>query len=459
MNAEPAVAMMSFSDSAAAVGGQLIGSDGVFLRVTTDSRALQGGDLFIALKGERFDGHEFVSKAAALGAVAALVSHPLSGMVLPQIVVPDTRLALGKLAAHWRNRFTAPVLALTGSNGKTTVKEMLRSIVAQAHGDTQWVLATEGNLNNDIGLPLMLLRLRRHHRHALLEMGMNHLGEIDYLSRLAAPDVALIINAGSAHIGELGSREAIAQAKGEIFSGLKPDGIAVVNLDDPFAAYWREVVGARRVIGFGVKPGAEVTGSVLGNTLSITFRSETIAVRLHVAGEHNQRNALAAAAAAIALEIPLSAIRVGLENFTGVAGRLQHLQGDNGALVINDAYNANPDSVRAAIDVLAQLPGIRILVLGDMGELGESAVQMHADIGTYAQHAGIDALFALGELTQHSVVQMAANAWHFESAEDLVEELAKRMAPNVTVLVKGSRFMKMERVVESIAVGFDGDSH
>ncbi len=459
MNAVAAAAMMSFSDCAAAVSGQLIGSDGVFLRVTSDSRALEDGDLFIALQGERFDGHDFVSKAAASGAVAALVSHPLPGMVLPQIVAPDTRLALGRLAAQWRSRFKLPLLALTGSNGKTTVKEMLRAIVTQVHGDAQRVLATEGNLNNDIGVPLMLLRLRRHHRHALLEMGMNHLGEIDYLSRLAAPDVALIINAGSAHIGELGSREAIAQAKGEIFSGLKPDGVAVLNQHDFFAPYWRKAAGAHRVLSFSMQPGDEVSGSISGDTLSISSRGASIAVHLQVAGKHNQHNALAAAAAALALDIPLPAIRAGLEQFTGVAGRLQHLQGDSGALVINDAYNANPDSVRAAIDVLAHLPGIRILVLGDMGELGESALQMHADIGAYVQQAGIDALFALGDLTQHSVMQMAANAWHFENIEDLLEELVKRMAPNVTVLVKGSRFMKMERVVESIAVGFDGELH
>jgi UDP-N-acetylmuramoyl-tripeptide--D-alanyl-D-alanine ligase len=451
--------MMALSQAASALGARHLGADGGFSRVITDSRALQYGDLFVALKGKRFDGHNFVTKAAELGAAGVLVSRPLPAIVISQIVVPDTRVALGTLGAYWRSRFSLPLLALTGSNGKTTVKEMLRSILTAASGDREAVLATEGNLNNDIGVPLTLLRLRGHHLFAVIEMGMNHPGEIDYLARLAAPDVALVINAGTAHIGELGSREAIAQAKGELISALKPEGIACVNMHDRFGAYWRELAGKRRVIGFGIMPEDEVHADFSADTFSLSCGSETVSVRLRVAGEHNQRNALAAAAGAVALGIPMSVIRPGLEQFAGVAGRLQRLQGENGALVINDSYNANPDSVRAAIDVLAKQPGKRILVLGDMGELGAEAAQMHAELGTYAQHAGVDALFAVGELTQHTVIQMGANAWHFENVDDLVEELVKLMAPNVTVLVKGSRFMKMERVLEKIAVGFDGGQH
>jgi UDP-N-acetylmuramoyl-tripeptide--D-alanyl-D-alanine ligase len=459
MNGGASAMMMTLGEAASALGARHTGIDGGFSRAIADSRAVQQGDLFVALKGARFDGHDFVTKAAESGAAGALVSRPLPDIVIPQIVVPDTRMALGRLGAHWRNRFSLPLLALTGSNGKTTVKEMLRSILTAASGDREAVLATEGNLNNDIGVPLTLLRLRAYHLFGAIEMGMNHLGEIDYLARLAAPDVALVINAGTAHIGELGSREAIAQAKGELVSALKPGGIACVNMHDRFGAYWRQLAGERRVIGFGILPEDEMRGDFSGNTVSISYGGETVAVRLRVAGEHNQHNALAAAAGAVALGVPLPVVRQGLEQFAGVAGRLQRLQGENGALVINDTYNANPDSVRAAIDVLAKLPGKRILVLGDMGELGAAAAQMHAEVGTYAQHAGLDALFAVGELTQHTVMQMGVNAWHFENVDDLAGELLKLMAPNVTVLVKGSRFMKMERVVEKIAVGFDGGQH
>ena len=459
MNGGATALMMTLGEVAAALGARLPGVDSGFSRAISDSRTVQHGDLFVALKGERFDGHDFVTKAAELGATGVLVARPLPDIVIPQIVVPDTRIALGTLGAYWRSRFSLPVLALTGSNGKTTVKEMLRSILTAASGDRDAVLATEGNLNNDIGVPLTLLRLRGHHLFAAIEMGMNHPGEIDYLARLAAPDVALVINAGTAHIGELGSRDAIAQAKGELISALKPGGIACVNMHDRFGAYWRQLAGERRVIGFGILPEDEVRGDVSGNTVSISCGGETVSVRLRVAGAHNQHNALAAAAGAVALGIPMSVVRRGLEQFAGVAGRLQRLQGENGALVINDSYNANPDSVRSAIDVLAKQPGKRILVLGDMGELGAEAAQMHAEVGSYAQHAGLDALFAVGELTSHTVMQMGINAWHFENVDDLAEELVKLMAPNVTVLVKGSRFMKMERVVEKIAVGFDGGQH
>ncbi len=455
MNAEVAASMMTCAEAAMALGANLHGPSAEFLRVTTDSRAVTPGDLFVALKGERFDGHDFVTKAAELGATGALVARFSPAMLLPQIVVPDTRLALGRLAHHWRARFSLAVLALTGSNGKTTVKEMLRSILIAASGDPHAVLATEGNLNNDIGLPLMLLRLRRHHRYGVFELGMNHPGEIDYLSRLTCPDVALIVNAGLAHIGEMGSREAIAQAKGEIFAGLKPDGVAVVNMHDRFGSYWRELAGARHVIGFGILPEDEVCADFGADQFTFSCANEISSVRLQVAGEHNQRNALAAAAAAIALGIARPAIQRGLEQFAGVPGRLQFLQGDNGALVINDSYNANPDSVRVAIDLLARQPGKRILVLGDMGELGADGPRLHTEIGSYARHAGIDALFAIGDLMEYAVIQIGANGWHFESADALVDELRKHLAANVTVLVKGSRFMKMERVVEKIVAGFD----
>lgn len=464
MNAMDPLSMMRASEAAQALGAELVGGDAAFARVHTDSRSVQPGDLFVALVGPSFDGHDFAMKAAQSGATAVLVSRALpvtlgAQTMVPQIVVPDTRLALGQLARWWRLRFDLPVIALTGSNGKTTTKEMLRSILAVHSGDAESVLATEGNLNNDIGVPLTLLRLRMQHRFAVIEMGMNHLGEIDYLTRLAEPDVALVINAGTAHIGELGSREAIAQAKGEIYAGLKPGGIAVINMHDRFGNYWQGVVQALpgvRPLSFGVLPEDDVCGVISGDELEVRHGRDSMRVALAVPGEHNLRNALAAAAGAVALGVPLANVREGLARFHGVAGRMQTLQGDNGALVIHDAYNANPDSVRAAIDVLAWRKGRRILVLGDMGELGADAERMHAEIGDYIKGAGLDGLFALGKLTEHTVLQLAANAWHFDDATELAEELRKHMDEHTTVLVKGSRFMKMERVVEQIAVGFDG---
>ena len=471
MNSTDGRFMMQASDAAKALGGELIGGDAAIVRVTTDSRSVQPGDLFVALVGPSFDGHDFAMKAAQSGATAVLVSRALpvnldGQTMVPQIVVPDTRLALGRLAQWWRRRFGGPpslsLLALTGSNGKTTTKEMLRSILAVHSGDADSVLATEGNLNNDIGMPLTLLRLRPQHRFAVIEMGMNHLLEIDYLTRLAEPDVALVINAGTAHIGELGSREAIAQAKGEIYSGLKAGGVAVINLHDRFGSYWQGLVNAMpgvKPLTFGVLPEDDVCGEFNDAVLTLRHAGESIDVTLAVPGEHNLRNALAAAAGAIALGVPLANIREGLLRFRGVSGRMQMLPGDNGALVIHDAYNANPDSVRAAIDVLAGRTGRRILVLGDMGELGADAERMHAEIGDYIKGAGLDGLFALGKLTELTVMQLAANAWHFDDPAALAEELVKHMDAQTTVLVKGSRFMKMERVVEQIAVGFDSEAH
>ena len=429
--------------------------DAGFVGVSTDSRNIGAGELFVALKGDHFDGHEYVEKAQARGAVAVLVSREVkTPSPIPQIVVSDTLLALGRLAKIWRSRFTIPVLALTGSNGKTTTKEMLRSILIAHHGNAASVLATEGNLNNNIGLPLMMLRLNARHKVAVFELGMNHLMEIDYLTRLAAPDVALVIQAGTAHIGELGSREAIAQAKGEIYAGLAADGIAVVNMHDRFSHYWRDVVdqlpGHHRVIGFGIDASDDVIGTFNADALTIRRGAESVSVHLHVAGEHNQRNALAAAAGSIALNVPLVTIREGLEDFEGVAGRLRSYEGHNKATIIDDTYNANPDSVRAAIDVLRTKPGKRILVLGDMGELGAEALEMHADIGVYAKHAELEGVIAIGKLTEATVMSLGVSGWHFEDIDDLVDEILPLLAPDVTVLVKGSRFMRMERVVAKL---------
>ena len=321
--------MMLLSQAAQVLGGQLVGADAKFFAVSSDSRRIATGDLFVALKGESFDGAQFIAAAAQSGAVAALVnstSHDGGEVPCPLLLVPDTRFALGRLAAYWRAQFDIPVVALTGSNGKTTVKEMLASILREATGDADSVLATRGNLNNDIGLPLTLLGLRETHRYAVIEMGMNHPGEIDYLTRITHPDVALVNNAAVAHLAGLGTVEAVAQAKGEIFAGLGEGGIAVINADDPYAQLWRELAQSHRVIDFALDAPAAIGAcwdvTEFGIQMELTTPDGTSAVRLQVPGAHNARNALGAAAAAVALQIPLPVIARGLEKFSGVAGRL-----------------------------------------------------------------------------------------------------------------------------------------
>jgi len=450
--------MMLLSQAAQALNARMTGEDACFTGVSTDSRKLAQGDLFIALRGEKFDGYEFVAKAAQDGASAALVNadsyaaHPFArDFRFPILAVADTRLALGRLAAYWRGQFDIPLVGITGSNGKTTVKEMLAGILRVAAGNTYAVLATQGNLNNDIGMPLTLLQLNKNHRYAVIEMGMNHTGEIDYLSRIAAPDVALINNASGAHLEGLGSVADVAKAKGEIFSGLKHSGTAVINADDANAPLWRSLAGVNPLLEFGLNPDADVSGTWqpqgAGSHLVVNAPQGMFSAGLQVPGEHNARNALAASAAACALNIPLEQIASGLEKFGGVPGRLQHKSARHGAALIDDTYNANPASMHAAIDVLAQAGGKRVLVVGDMGELGGDAADFHAAIGREAQQAGIEKLFALGVLSSNAVRGFGKGAQHFGQIEDLQSALEKELGENTTVLVKGSRFMKMERVV------------
>ncbi len=444
--------MMRLSEAAAALGATLVGADAEFTSVSTDTRTLRPGALFVALRGERFDGHEFVAQALAAGAAAAMVDEKFQGPGT-LLRVPDTRLGLGRLAAHWRGRFDLRLVAVTGSNGKTTVKEMIAAILRTACGDDAQVLATEGNLNNDIGVPQMLLRLNAGHRYAVIEMGMNHFGEIDYLTHMARPDVALVNNAQAAHLAGLGSVEGVARAKGEIYGGLKADGIAVINADDAYAPLWRDLAAGKRMLEFGLDHPAAVSGSYQllpdGVELDIVVPQGKLHARLHAAGVHNVRNALAASAAAAALNLPCEVIAQGLERFAPVKGRLQRKRALHGATLIDDTYNANPSSMRAAIDVLAALPGKRVLVLGDMGELGEDAWALHGEIGAYARERGIDVLFCLGDNARNMAAQFGRNAWHFERIEELLADLENLLAPDVTVLVKGSRFMEMERVVKS----------
>ena len=445
-------AMMDLAEAARAVSGRLEGPAVAFSGVTTDSRAVSAGDLFVALKGERFDGHAYVEEAVRRGAVAALTSRRVEGgLPAAQLIVDDTRFALGRLAAHWRSRFRLPLVALTGSNGKTTVKEMLTAILAAHCGSRDAVLATAGNLNNDIGMPLTLLELRPAHRFAVIEMGMNHEGEIEYLTHIAQPSVALVNNAQRAHIGLLGSQEAVARAKGEIYSGLGEHGEAVVNQDDPFAPYWKGLNAGRPIVTFGFAQDADVRATAANGAWRFATPAGAFAVTLRVAGEHNVRNALAACAAAHALAIPVSAMQSALAAFAGVPGRLQRRAGPHGSTVIDDTYTANPESMKAALKVLAAEPGRRVLVMGDMGELGPQSPAMHAEVGEFARRAGIEALLALGPESRNAVQAFGAGARHFMDAQALSEAALAEARHGATLLVKGSRFMRMERVADALA--------
>ena len=442
--------MLLLSEAAKATSGQLLGEDVAFDAVTSDSRAIRAGDLFVALPGERFDGHDFVADCFKAGASAAMVAREVPGGG-PQLLVEDTRAGLRALAGYWRRKFDLPVVAVTGSNGKTTVKEMLASILAAAAGSADAVLATRGNLNNDIGVPLTLLRMRADQRYAVVEMGMNHPGEIAVLTRIARPTVAIITNAQPAHLEGLGSVEEVANAKAEIFQGLAAYGTAVINADDVFAPMWLHAAAPRKVLTFGLNQSADVSAEYFQREDCILLRLQTpqglAQIRLPVLGRHNVYNAMAAAAAALAMLVPLPQIIAGLESFSGVKGRQQRKAGKGGATIIDDTYNANPASVSAAINVLAAQRGKRILVLGDMGELGEQAERRHTDAGDNAMRAGIDRLMTLGELTARSAQAFGAGATHYASIEELVAALKPELGPDTTVLVKGSRFMRMERVV------------
>ncbi|WP_263768917.1 UDP-N-acetylmuramoyl-tripeptide--D-alanyl-D-alanine ligase [Propionivibrio soli] len=451
---------MTLQEAASGLAGRLISNSPAaveFVGVSTDSRKIAPSELFFALRGETFDGHEFVDVAKTRGAAAAVVdtaaASRLAGLGLPLLVVDDTRLALGSLAALWRQRFSIPIIAVTGSNGKTTSKEMIASIMKAAFGDT--ILATQGNLNNDIGLPLTLMQLDTAHHAAIIEMGMNHPGEIAYLARIARPTVALVTNAQRAHLAGMGTIETIASEKGSVFKCLDEQGVAVFNADDQWAALWRVQSVNRRVMSFAFERPAEVNGRYrshgLDNRLTIIRQGKEIEVSLALPGAHNARNALGSATAALAAGASLDNVREGLAAFRGVKGRLQRRVGLNGSMVLDDTYNANPDSVRAGIDVLAATVGRKILVLGDMGEIGDMTGQFHDEIGGYAKSQGIDMLLAFGESSALAAHNFGAGGRHFKKIEELIEAATAELAAETTVLVKGSRFMRMERVADALA--------
>ena len=449
--------LMTVSELARAVAALETHGDGriAFSSVSTDTRTLAPGALFVALRGERFDGHEYVAAARERGAAVALVERTVD-VELPQVVVADSKRALGVAAAQWRARFALPVIAVAGSNGKTTVTQMIASILASAYGEKAR-LATRGNLNNDIGVPLMLWQLGKQHRAAVFELGMNHVGEIAYLAELVRPTVALVNNAQREHQEFMQTVEATAYENGEVIGALplSEDGVAVFPADDACTPIWRQLAGTRRVVDFAVDADAVVTATYAlradGAQVSMATPVGLINVDLAIPGVHNVRNALAAAACAIGAGAGAAAIATGLQSFRPVAGRGVRLRTAEGGLLIDDTYNANPDSVRAAIDLLAGLGGERLLVLGDMGEVGARGPEFHREVGSYAREQGLDGLFALGPMSRDAVDAFGAGARHCADVDSLLGALRPRLGPSVTVLVKGSRFMRMERVVQAIA--------
>jgi len=425
--------------------------------ISTDTRTLKPGNLFIALDGEHYDGNLFIEEAQKKGAVAAVVKRK-SAASIPQFVVSDTVQAFGVLAHHWRKQFKIPFVGLTGSNGKTTLKNMIASILrAACDNQPDSVLSTEGNLNNHIGVPLMLSRLQASQRYAVIEMGMNHFGEISYLTQMVCPDVAIITNAAPAHLQGVSDLAGVARAKGEIFSGLATTGAAILNLEDQYYAYWKGLIGQRLCLTFGFNPPADVhaiihatTGSSLKQPVTIVRPGERIDVELPLLGQHNVMNALAATAACTALHIDAQAIKAGLENVEPAKGRLQmHAFGDDIRL-IDDTYNANPASLTAAVKVLARFTGNKMLILGDMRELGDTSSDLHANMGKTIRQLGIDQLFTYGELSEHISKNFGENAYHFHDQKVLVDAVRKQVKPNSTLLIKGSRYMKMENVVEAL---------
>lgn len=443
--------MSTLSAAADSMHGTLFGTDRIFEGVSTDTRTLRTGELFVALQGPNFDGCDYVAQAQDQGAAGAVVDRK-TDEGLAQITVEDTRLALGSLAAAWRQDQSAVVVGITGSNGKTTLKEMTAACLSQ----TAPTLATEGNLNNEIGMPLMLTRIEQSHRFAVLEMGANHAGEIAYLASLAEPDVVAITNAGAAHLEGFGSVEGVARAKGEILCGTSRPGVAVLNADDEYFDYWKTLVTDIDIVSFGIDMVADVGAGHIradgaGSSFEMRLQDTSIDVRLPVPGRHNVRNACAAAAIATALGIAPEQIQVALEQVKPVSGRLQPLAGLHGSTLFDDSYNANPLSVAAAAEFLAGLPGQSWLVLGDMGELGDDSARLHREVGDVVKRAGVDRLFATGELSRNATEAFGKHAVWFGSVDALIDALRVSVTADANVLVKGSRFMRMERVVAAIS--------
>jgi UDP-N-acetylmuramoyl-tripeptide--D-alanyl-D-alanine ligase len=449
--------MMTLQQAAGWLPSARVVGDGTvrFNRVHTDTRTLQSGDLFVALKGDNFDAHGFLRQAREKGAVAAIAQHGLVEAGLPGLEVADSKRALGELAAAWRGQFKLPLIAVTGSNGKTTLTQMIAAILRAWKSDGAF--ATEGNFNNDIGVPLTLLRLRASHQAAVVELGMNHPGEIAYLAALAAPTAAVVNNAQREHLEFMSTVEAVARENGTVLAALDASGVAVFPADDDYAPVWREIAGARRTLTFAQSGEADVTVAAHwaegGWQVAARTPAGPLGFSLHVAGRHNVKNALAAAACALAIDVPLASIAQGLSAFEPVKGRSRSSQirfSQHVLTLIDDTYNSNPDSMKAAIDVLAELPGPRLLVMGDMGEVGDQGPRFHHEAGEQARASGIDLLFTIG--AQSAKAQAAfGSGRHFESMDELIAAVLAQLSQSASVLVKGSRFMKMERAVHAIS--------
>ncbi len=442
------------SELAGFINGQLHGVDSIIESISIDTRTLSANSVYIALSGQRFDGHDFITQAEQGGAVAVVVER-LVETQLAQIVVNDTRLALAELAGAWRQRFPVKLIAVTGSNGKTTVKEMTAAILS-VHDE---VLFTQGNLNNEIGVPLTLLRLDEKHQYAVVEMGANHAGEIAYSCRYACPDIALLNNVGSAHLEGFGSIEGVARAKSEIFQGLADKGVAIVNRDDDFYAFCRSFAEDKKVMSFGLHPQADVKAESIQCSIvehqfvtafDLCWGSEKIAINLSLAGEHNVLNALAASAACLAAGISLLQIKQGLESVLPVKGRLQPMLTQQRALLIDDTYNANPDSLKVALDVLLHSGQESWVVLGAFAELGDVSINLHQKLGKLMQEKGIKRLFAIGDEAKAAVDSFGAEAVFFNDQQQLINDLKQQLTGNETLLIKGSRSQHMERVVTAL---------
>lgn len=441
------------SEIAEKLNGSLIGTDAEIYGVSIDTRTLQAGNLYIAIAGKNFDGHDFVENAKQAGAIAVL-THKKLATDLSQILVENTHSALGKLAVVWREKVPAKIIGVTGSNGKTTTKEMLAAIL----GVSENVLFTQGNLNNDIGVPLTLLKLSPEHRYAVIEMGANHIGEITYTSHLAQADVVIITNVGAAHLEGFGDLNGVARAKGEIIETLKSNGTAILNADDAFLDYWQNIAEPRKISTFGLHGNAAVRAEnievKIENDRFVTHfdlisDNEKISISLPLAGNHNVSNALAATVATLALDISLEQIKQGLESMKPVNGRLQLLRGQN-CLIINDTYNANTSSLKAALDILDYCTEQHWVILGAFGELGENTETLHFEMGETLKNYGIKRLFAVGELTKKTVAAFGKNGQHFDLQTDLIHAVQMALTGNETILIKGSRSQRMENVTNAL---------
>jgi len=446
--------MMTLTELASAVDGTLSGKDTLFTGVSIDGRTINPGDLYVAISGERFDGHHFVEQARQAGATACLIEQA-TATDFASVTVDKTRLALGRLASYWRQRFDFPVIAITGSNGKTTVKELTTAILSQQFH----TLATTGNLNNELGVPLTLLKITTEHQAAVVEMGANHPGEISYLTGLAQPTIGIVTNAGSAHLEGFGDLQGVANAKGELFANLTHHGVAIMNADDVFYPDWKNMAGRAKILSFGLSQQADVRATCLktehaaqitNSKFMLEYRGQQQAVTLPLAGQHNVMNALAAAAAGIAAGLSLQVIADGLASAVPVSGRLQVISGLNQSIIVNNCYNANPSSVEVALQTIQDMSAERWCVLADFGELGEHSEALHKQLARQARHYGISRLFATGDLTRLTAKEFGAGAEFYQTQDELAQTLKQRLHEDVVVLIKGSRAQKLEAIVGAL---------